>query len=195
MQAAVEEDTSSKTDEELTAGKSSRSSKKRSREENDQDGTQQQENDNDGADETTTTPNIVNGIVEFPFRNIHDFMVCSLCSGYYQEPWTITECQHTYCKTCLFYAVACGCYECPECNVYVGKDVKKFAVLDFSIQALLDRIIFPNLVKEEEQQERIFYASHNIPLKPEYAGKESQKKEKKKRPLAYVANVSTRICS
>ena len=109
-----------------------------------------------------------NGMVEFSLASINSHLICGLCGGYYKDPYTITECLHTFCKSCLFYAVACGCHECPDCEVYLGNDPLKVAVLDHALQHLLDHIIFPDVVKEEEAQERAFYASRAIRLKPEY---------------------------
>jgi hypothetical protein len=107
-----------------------------------------------GRDETstedggkTTTPVVQNnnhpahapiitndGMVEFSLAAIHKHLICSLCSGYYKDPYTITDCLHTFCKSCLLYAVACGCHECPECQVYLGGDLLKVAVLDHCMQ-------------------------------------------------------------
>ena len=74
------------------------------------------------------------GNIEFSLSAIHKHLICGLCSGYYKDPYTITDCLHTFCKSCLYYAVACGCFECPDCNGYLGTDPSKVAVLDHSMQ-------------------------------------------------------------
>lgn len=115
------------------------------------------------------------GMVEFSLAGIQKHLICGLCSGYYKDPYTITDCLHTFCKSCLFYSVASGCHECPLCNVYLGSDPLKVAVLDHSMQDLLDRIVFPGLAREEEEAEKEFYAERGIQLKPEFAEKDENK--------------------
>ena len=61
------------------------------------------------------------GTVSFSLSNVHEHFICSLCAGYYKEPFTLHDCLHTFCKSCLYYSVACGCFECPSCGVFVGK--------------------------------------------------------------------------
>lgn len=82
------------------------------------------------------------GMVEFSLTDIHKHLICGLCSGYYKDPYTITDCLHTFCKSCLLYAVACGCHECPECHVYLGGDPLKVAVLDHCMQDVRTVITF-----------------------------------------------------
>ena len=31
-----------------------------------------------------------------------DLLKCPLCKGYYRTPYTINECMHTFCKSCIF---------------------------------------------------------------------------------------------
>jgi hypothetical protein len=139
-------------------------------------GTSTGEGDEDREDEeeedAVVEPIIANGMVEFPLSNIHKYLICGLCSGYYRDPYTITECLHTFCKSCLFYSIACGCHECPDCKVFLGNDPVKVAVLDHALQELVDRIVFPEITKEEDEQEQVFYAKQGIQLKPEHAHKE-----------------------
>jgi hypothetical protein len=48
-------------------------------------------------------------------------------------------------------------------------------VLDHALQDLLDRIVFPDFLKEEEELERVFYAKRGIAMKPEFALKQDKK--------------------
>jgi hypothetical protein len=131
-----------------------------------------EDKEDEEAEDAVVEPIIANGMVEFPLSNIHKYLICGLCSGYYRDPYTITECLHTFCKSCLFYSIACGCHECPDCKVFLGNDPFKVAVLDHALQELVDRIVFPEITKEEDEQEQAFYAKQGIPLKPEHAHKE-----------------------
>jgi hypothetical protein len=60
-----------------------------------------EEDKKEQSDETKSEPTgsiISNGILDFPLSSIHSHLVCSLCSGYFKDPYTITECCHTFCK-------------------------------------------------------------------------------------------------
>lgn len=109
------------------------------------------------------------GTVEFSLAALHKYLICDLCNGYYRDPYTITDCLHTFCKACLYYAVACGCTECPTCHIFVGSDPAKVAVLDRNLKELMDKVIFPTLVDQERLQEEVFYTSREISIKPEFA--------------------------
>ena len=110
--------------------------------------------------------------VEFPLSNIQQYLICNLCLGYYKDPHTLTDCLHTFCKSCLFYSIACGCHECPTCKVYIGKDPLKVSILDHSLQELIDRIILPKeMITNELHEETTFYENRKIRLKPEYTTK------------------------
>ncbi|CAM9855348.1 unnamed protein product, partial [Chrysoparadoxa australica] len=38
-------------------------------------------------------------------RDLNPFLTCSLCKGYLRDPHTVTECVHTFCKSCIFAKV------------------------------------------------------------------------------------------
>lgn len=104
--------------------------------------------------------------VSFLLSGVHQRFVCSLCSGYYREPYTLTECLHTFCKSCLFYAVSSGCHECPECHTFIGRDgATKFARPDVALQGLVDSVLFPGLAEVEDREAAEFYRRRGVPLK------------------------------
>nr|2DJB_A Chain A, Polycomb group RING finger protein 6 [Homo sapiens] len=46
------------------------------------------------------------------------YILCSICKGYLIDATTITECLHTFCKSCIvrhFYYSN----RCPKCNIVV----------------------------------------------------------------------------
>ena len=100
--------------------------------------------DDDEKDEHQLDPKYApritdDGMVEFSLAAIHKHLVCGLCSGYFRDPHTITDCLHTFCKSCLFYAMSSGCHECPQCHIYLGSDPLKIAVLDHTMQNVSTR--------------------------------------------------------
>lgn len=127
------EEKSNDTDDSHPENKSSQ--RKRAREETPEGDRDNAETAKNPAIDAAHAPKITSdGMVEFSLAAIHKHLVCGLCSGYLKDPYKITECLHTYCKSCLFYSIACGCHECPKCNVYLGTDPTRIAVLDHSMQ-------------------------------------------------------------
>jgi polycomb group RING finger protein 3 len=122
------------------------------------------------SDETeqSNEPKISNGMTEFSLEPLQDMLACRLCKGYFREPYTITKCLHTFCKSCLFFTIGRSHYNCPTCDTYLGKDVTKFSLPDRTMEYLIDKVLFPELVKEDDEQERQFYGKRGIALKHEF---------------------------
>jgi polycomb group RING finger protein 3 len=122
------------------------------------------------SDETeqSNEPKISNGMTEFSLEPLQDMLACQLCKGYFREPYTITKCLHTFCKSCLFFTIGRSHYNCPTCDTYLGKDVTKFSLPDRTMEYLIDKVLFPELVKEDDEQERQFYGKRGIALKHEF---------------------------
>lgn len=113
-------------------------------------------------------PTFSNGMVEFALDPINKHLTCNLCYGYFRDPVTITECLHTFCKSCLFYAFSHDIAKCPTCSVDLGTDPVKATLSDRTLQKLVDKVLFPNLCAQDMAQEREYYTSKGIRLKPEH---------------------------
>ena len=55
-------------------------------------------------------------------RQLNPELTCTICRGYFREASTLTECQHTFCKTCILKLFATGVSTCPEvtCGIDLG---------------------------------------------------------------------------
>jgi hypothetical protein len=154
------------------------SSRKRSREDTEAKGSDDHDDDDSDSDGKPSPsigiPPVIgeDGTITYSLSAVHEQFICTLCSGYFKEPYTITECLHTFCKSCLFYSAACGCLECPECHSFVS-DPMKSATLDNTLQELVD-ITFPELVKKEEQEAIEFYSKRGISLKSKHKRQRSE---------------------
>ena len=40
-------------------------------------------------------------LVTIDVKNINPHLICRICNGYFRDATTITECLHTFCKSCL----------------------------------------------------------------------------------------------
>ncbi|CAH1785068.1 unnamed protein product [Owenia fusiformis] len=56
--------------------------------------------------------------VKLRIKDINPHIVCSLCSGYFVDATTITECLHTFCKSCIVKYLQSSKF-CPQCNVKI----------------------------------------------------------------------------
>lgn len=48
-------------------------------------------------------------------RNLNEMITCKICSGYLIDATTVTECLHTFCKSCIVKHLE-DSNVCPECD-------------------------------------------------------------------------------
>mmetsp|Transcript_15066 Transcript_15066/g.17203 ORF Transcript_15066/g.17203 Transcript_15066/m.17203 type:complete len:393 (-) Transcript_15066:166-1344(-) len=114
--------------------------------------------------------------VTFPTYTARQHLLCSLCDGLFRDPFTISECLHTFCKSCIFFAYDdLGIRTCPKCDVKLGPDPFQ---ADRTIQELVDTL-FPELKKRD------------IEMKKEYLKKLDEKRAEC--PASIAAEVASRF--
>ena len=118
-------------------------------------------------------------------KTLIPLLTCKICNGYLRDAHTITECLHTFCKSCLFKRFANDETRCPTCNVSLGHNPMAVTRPDHTVQTLLDKLV-PSYKEEEKSREAEFYAKRNIQLKRQFRGKKSndQGNEPKRRRAA-----------
>jgi len=125
-------------------------------------------NDESKNDERSTNENqpshVFNGMIEFPIEPLKSHLICYSCKGYFREPYTVAECLHTFCKSCLFLKFHSGVRKCPRCEISLDPDPYKAVLSDRTLQELLDKI-FPELKEMDEEKELEFYKERGIDLK------------------------------
>ena len=50
--------------------------------------------------------------------SINEMITCKICSGYLVDATTVTECLHTFCKSCIVKHLEDNIH-CPECEVMI----------------------------------------------------------------------------
>jgi len=108
------------------------------------------------------SPNLRTSTLQSVALNPH--LVCAICSGYYRDPHTITECLHAFCKSCIYVAFYGGARHCPTCHVDLGPDPFRTVLPDRTLQELVG-IIFPGLEDADAVMEEEFYAERGIKKK------------------------------
>lgn len=113
--------------------------------------------------------------VDFPLSNLRPHLICSLCRGYFRDPYTVADCLHTFCRSCLILFFRQGMRCCPTCNTRLGPDPFHTSISiqcrevipDRTLQEVVNKI-FPWMKAMEEEEEREFYIHRGVDLKPEY---------------------------
>lgn len=95
-------------------------------------------------------------------RDLNPHLTCGLCKGYMVNASTITECMHTFCKSCIvkeFLKVA----KCPECGISVNPtEPTKTLKADNQLQDIINKVV-PGLAVGERKCRREFYRSRGQP--------------------------------
>ncbi|XP_033835979.1 polycomb group RING finger protein 5-A-like isoform X2 [Periophthalmus magnuspinnatus] len=95
-------------------------------------------------------------------RDFNHFITCYLCRGYLIKPTTVTECLHTFCKSCIVQHFE-ESNDCPKCGIQVHEtNPLEMLRLDNTLEEIIFKLV-PGLREKEEQQELEFWKK-NQPL-------------------------------
>ena len=55
-------------------------------------------------------------------KDLHSFLKCPLCDGFFRDAHTINECLDTFCKSCIYkyFYEDLNREACPKCNTHLG---------------------------------------------------------------------------
>lgn len=94
-------------------------------------------------------------------RDINPHIVCSLCAGYFIEATTITECLHTFCKSCVVKFLQ-NSKVCPQCSLKIHETQP---LMNLKADRVMQDIVFklvPGLYEDEEKRKQDFYKSRGL---------------------------------
>ena len=122
------------------------------------------------ATTTTTTTKRARGDananvdVDVDVEELNRHFACPVCGGYFRDATIITECRHTFCKSCLHkHLLEHGA--CPSCGVFIPiNNAWSVVKPDTLLQSLLDKLL-PDVREEDERKEAAFYAQRGISRK------------------------------
>lgn len=105
-------------------------------------------------------------------RDINPHIVCSLCAGYFIDATTITECLHTFCKSCIVKYLQTSKH-CPQCNLKVHETHPLFHLrADRIMQDIVYKLV-PHLFENEEKRREDFNKSRGV-VTPVKSGKKAE---------------------
>uniref|UniRef100_UPI0037E708D2 polycomb group RING finger protein 5-B-like isoform X3 n=1 Tax=Semicossyphus pulcher TaxID=241346 RepID=UPI0037E708D2 len=89
-------------------------------------------------------------------KDFNHFITCYLCRGYLIKPTTVTECLHTFCKSCIVQHFE-DSNDCPKCGIQVHEtNPLEMLRLDNTLEEIIFKLV-PGLREKEEQQELEFW--------------------------------------
>ncbi|XP_029466156.1 polycomb group RING finger protein 6 isoform X2 [Rhinatrema bivittatum] len=92
---------------------------------------------------------------------LNAYILCSICKGYLIDATTITECLHTFCKSCIvkhFYYSN----RCPKCNIIVHQTQPLYNIrLDRQLQDIVYKLVI-NLEDREKKMMYDFYKERGL---------------------------------
>ncbi|XP_064509724.1 polycomb group RING finger protein 1 isoform X1 [Pseudopipra pipra] len=99
--------------------------------------------------------------VKVKMKELNEHIVCFLCAGYFIDATTITECLHTFCKSCIVKYLQTSKY-CPMCNTKIHETQP---LLNLKLDRVMQDIVYklvPGLQHSEEKRIREFYQSRGL---------------------------------
>ncbi|XP_043920225.1 polycomb group RING finger protein 1 isoform X2 [Protopterus annectens] len=99
--------------------------------------------------------------VKVKIKDLNEHIVCYLCAGYFIDATTITECLHTFCKSCIVKYLQTSKY-CPMCNQKIHETQP---LLNLKLDRVMQDIVYklvPGLQENEDRRIREFYQSRGL---------------------------------
>jgi len=110
-------------------------------------------------------------------RSLNEMITCKICHGYLVDATTVTECLHTFCKSCIVKHLE-DSNICPECEDVIHQSHPlNYIAFDRTMQDLVFKIV-PDLEDGEYKRERKFYSDRGLPC-PKDLALEQETEEKK----------------
>ncbi|KAH1000211.1 hypothetical protein HUJ04_000130 [Dendroctonus ponderosae] len=95
-------------------------------------------------------------------RSINNHIACKICKGYLIDATTVTECLHTFCKSCLVKHLEEN-NTCPICSIVIHQSHPlQYISFDRTMQDIVYKLV-PNLMEVELSREREFYRVRGLP--------------------------------
>jgi len=95
-------------------------------------------------------------------KDVNEIITCRLCEGYFIDATTITECLHTFCKSCIVKHLEDET-SCPTCETQIHQSYPlNYIAHDRTMQDIVYKLV-PHLLEDETERERLFYEERGLP--------------------------------
>lgn len=96
-------------------------------------------------------------------RELYPYIRCALCNGFFVDATTITECLHTFCKSCIVKHFFCS-NRCPNCGIIVHQTQPLYNIRpDRQLQDIVYKTV-PHLEEVERARLCEFYKERALPI-------------------------------
>ncbi|XP_036192528.1 polycomb group RING finger protein 5 isoform X5 [Myotis myotis] len=107
-------------------------------------------------------------------KDFNPYITCYICKGYLIKPTTVTECLHTFCKTCIVQHFE-DSNDCPRCGNQVHEtNPLEMLRLDNTLEEIIFKLV-PGLREQELERESEFWKKN----KPQENGQDDTSKIEK----------------
>eukprot|EP00117_Sycon_ciliatum_P014531 scpid93466/ scgid14755/ Polycomb group RING finger protein 3; RING finger protein 3A len=94
-------------------------------------------------------------------RDLTPHITCGLCSGYLVNAATVTECLHSFCRSCIVKHLHVK-RDCPTCRIVIHEAYPLHYVrMDRTMSDIVYKLV-PGLQKDEIERERAYNEEHGI---------------------------------
>ncbi|XP_020288413.1 polycomb group RING finger protein 3 [Pseudomyrmex gracilis] len=95
-------------------------------------------------------------------KTLNSHITCKICRGYLIDATTVTECLHTFCKSCLVKHLE-EKHTCPTCQIVIHQSHPlQYISFDRTMQDIVYKLV-PDLQENEIRREREFYRARGLP--------------------------------
>eukprot|EP01087_Luapelamoeba_hula_P019074 TRINITY_DN6270_c0_g1_i1.p1 TRINITY_DN6270_c0_g1~~TRINITY_DN6270_c0_g1_i1.p1 ORF type:complete len:1087 (-),score=199.02 TRINITY_DN6270_c0_g1_i1:33-3293(-) len=128
-------------------------------------------------------------VIKFHTHILNEFLLCTLCMGYFRDAHTIRECLHTFCKSCL-YKYFQTTADCPVCGQDLRPNPHEFIRFDRNMHNIVNKL-FGHIMEKDLRNEAEFYRMNGLISDAERIEAELAAQERKTpRPLGSTAAAS-----
>lgn len=102
-------------------------------------------------------------------KSLNPHITCKICKGYLVDATTVTECLHTFCKSCLVKHLE-EKNTCPGCGIVIHQSYPlQYISFDRTMQDIVYKLV-PRLQEKELERERAFYRAKGLPCPRDVEG-------------------------
>lgn len=101
--------------------------------------------------------------VSVKLKDLNEHIVCGICNGYLVSAATVTECLHSFCKSCLVKHLQTR-QTCPKCKILIHETAPMQHIgYDTKLQDIINKLV-PGLLDSENKRSSEFYAKRGLSI-------------------------------
>ena len=129
-----------------------------------------------------------NSTIQINKETLYQLLTCPLCNGIFRTPYTINECMHSFCKSCIYkwFIGSAQKENCPVCKTKIGGRPIDSLIINNNLETLLN-ILFPQFEEIDKENMKKLYAIYRNSGDP-LPGDEEEMKTRRPNIKIYIAS-------